>query len=189
MELPDFNIQPKGKISQEFLKRNIETFHKATEYIQNLPYGRNSNKDKLETIFEDIKGTCSTKHAVLKKLANENEFINIKLILGIFKMNAENTPKISKTLKNYNLDYIPEAHNYLKYGNKVFDFTGISDSASNFIDDLLYEIEIKPSEINQIKIQIHKNFLIDWLKENPAINYFIEELWTIREQCIQDLSE
>src|SRR6218665_3494196 len=106
MELPDFNIQPKGKISQEFLKRNIETFHKATEYIQSLHYGRNSNKDKLETIFKDIKGTCSTKHAVLKKLANENEFINIKLILGIFKMKAENTPKISKTLKNYNLDYI-----------------------------------------------------------------------------------
>lgn len=188
-EFPNFKIGSKGEISEEFLKKSILTYDDASKYIQNLPYGRNLDKDNLKIVFTDNKGTCSTKHAVLKQLADENNNTDVKLILGIFKMNFTNTPKISKTLKKYNLDYIPEAHNYLKYGNTVFDFTGISNSASNFIDDLIYEIEIEPSEINQVKIQIHKNFLIDWLKENPAINYSIEELWTIREQCIQDLSE
>ncbi len=188
-KLPNFNIESKGEISEEFLKKSIFTYNDASKYIQHLPYGRNLDKDNLKTVFTDNKGTCSTKHAVLKQLANENGFENVKLMLGIFKMNGLNTPKTSKTLKSYNLDYIPEAHNYLKYNNKIYDFTKIDSSPSDFESDLLYEIEIKPNEINQIKIQIHKNFLIDWLKENPETNYSIEELWSIREQCIQDLSE
>lgn len=97
-ELPNFDIKPDGEISKEFLKRNILTFHQATEYIRNLSYGRNSNKDDLKTIFTDNKGTCSTKHAILKQLANENNFDNIKLILGIFKMGTDYTPKLANTL-------------------------------------------------------------------------------------------
>lgn len=64
---PDFKIEPKGKISDDFLKRRITNFHQAINYIQNLDHGRNSNKDDLSTIFIDNKGTCSTKHAVLKR--------------------------------------------------------------------------------------------------------------------------
>jgi len=188
-KLPNFNIESKGEISEEFLKKSILTYNDASKYVQNLTYGRNLDKDDLKSVFKDNKGTCSTKHAVLKQLANENGLKNVKLMLGIFKMNGFNTPKIYKTLKSYNLDYIPEAHNYLKYNNRIYDFTKINSSPSNFESDLLYEIEIKSSEINQTKIQIHKNFLIDWLQQNPTINYSIEELWSIREQCIQDLSE
>jgi|SRR5690554_728177 hypothetical protein len=188
-QLPNFDIKSDREISTEFLCRNILTFHQATEYIQNLSYGRNSNKDDLKTIFTDDKGTCSTKHAVLKQLANENDFKNIKLILGIFKMSADNTPKVEKTLSENKLKYIPEAHNYLMYENKIFDFTKQNSSSADFIDDLLFETEIQPNEINQPKIQIHKKFLVNWLNENNNINYSLDELWKIREQCIQDLSE
>lgn len=188
-KLPNFDIRPNGEISNEFLKRNVLTFLQATEYIQNLNYGRNSNKDDLKTIFTDDKGTCSTKHAVLKQLANENDFDTIKLTLGIFKMSADNTPKVGNTLSKNNLKYIPEAHNYLKYENEVFDFTKQNSSSADFINDLLFETEIQPNEINQSKIQIHKNFLINWLHKNNNINYTLDELWKIREQCIQDLSE
>lgn len=187
--LPNFNIKPKGEISQEFLKRNILKFHHATEFIQNLNYGRNSDKDDLKTVFIDNKGTCSTKHAILKQLANENDFDSIKLTLGIFKMSAGNTPKVGNTLSDNNLIYIPEAHNYLKYKNEIFDFTKQNSSSNDFVSDLLFETEIQPNEINQSKIQIHKAFLINWLNENNDINYSLEELWKIREQCIQDLSE
>src|SRR5690606_1093258 len=111
------------------------------------------------------------------------------MMLGMYKMNGFNTQKIYNTLKSYNLDYNTEPHNYLNYNNRIYDFTKINSSPSNFESDLLYENEIKSSEINQTKIQIHKNFLIDWLQQNPTINYSNEELWSIREQCIQDLSE
>lgn len=187
-KLPNFDIEPIGEISKEFLKRNILTFHQATKYIQNLSYGRNPNKDDLKTIFTDNKGTCSTKHAVLKQLANENGFDGIKLTLGIFKMSEENTPKVGNTLSKKHLKYIPEAHNYLKYENDFFDFTNRNSLPVNFMNDLLFETEIQPNEINQPKTQIHKNFLINWLNENNDINYSLDELWEIREQCIQDLS-
>lgn len=188
-KLPNFDIKSNGEISKEFLRRNILTFHQATEYIQNLSYGRNSNKDELKTLFTDHKGTCSTKHAILKQLADENDFKNIKLTLGIFKMSADNTPKAEKTLLENKLKYIPEAHSYLKYENEIFDFTNQNSSSADFVNDLLFETEIQPNEINQPKIQIHKDFLINWLNENHNIIYSLDELWKIREQIIQDLSE
>ena len=188
-QFPNFDIKSYGEISTEFLNRNILTFHQATEYIQNLSYGRNSNKDDLKTIFTDSKGTCSTKHAILKQLAKENNFDCFKLILGVFKMSAENTPKVVNTLTKHNLEYIPEAHNYLKYENRIFDFTKRNSSWTDFVSDLLFETEIQPNDLNQPKIQIHKKFLVNWLNENNNINYSLDELWKIREQCIQDLSE
>lgn len=188
-ELPNFEIKPKGPISKECLNRGIQTFHQATNFIQKMPYGRNSNKDDLKTIFTDNKGTCSTKHAILKQLAVENKVKDIKLMLGIFKMNAINSPKVENTLSNNHLQYIPEAHTYLKFDNSYFDFTKSGASANDFLNDLLIEKEIQPNEINQHKIRIHKDYLDYWLHNNSNINYSIEEIWSIREQCIQDLSE
>ncbi len=187
-ELPNFKIQQNGEISKEFLKRNIHTFSEATEFINNLNYGRNENKNNLKTIFTDNCGTCSTKHSILKKLAEENNESEIKLILGIFKMNANNTSEIKETLKKNNLEYIPEAHNYLKYVNEIFDFTKIGSKPSDFENDLLEEIEILPNQITTFKVEYHKKFLQNWLNENNNIELNLNELWKIREECIQNLT-
>ena len=187
-ELPNFKIQQNGEISIEFLKRNIHTFSEATEFINNLNYGRNENKNDLKTIFSDNCGTCSTKHSILKKLAEENNESEIKLILGIFKMNANNTSEIKETLKKNNLEYIPEAHNYLKYLNEIFDFTKIGSKPSDFENDLLEEIEILPNQITTFKVEYHKKFLQNWLNENNNIELNLNELWKIREECIQNLT-
>lgn len=109
----NFDIQPKGVISEAFLHIGIYTFQAATAYICGLPYGRNANKADLLSFFTDGKGTCSTKHAVLKQVAEENGYTDLYLILGIFKMNGQNTPLVGDTLAQYQLDYIPEAHTYL----------------------------------------------------------------------------
>ena len=187
-ELPNFKIQQNGEISTEFLKRNIHTFSEATKFINNLNYGRNENKNDLKTIFTDNCGTCSTKHSILKKLAEENNESEIKLILGIFKMNANNTSEIKETLKKNNLEYIPEAHNYLKYVNGIFDFTKIGSKPSDFENDLLEEIEILPNQITTFKVEYHKKFLQNWLNENNNIELNLHELWKIREECIQNLT-
>ncbi|MBI3233912.1 MAG: hypothetical protein HYZ42_07700 [Bacteroidetes bacterium] len=110
---PNFDITSSGQISHEFLNRGIVTFEQAANYIQLLPYRRNVDKKDISCVFRDYCGTCSTKHSLLKQLASENNFDGITLILGLFKMNGTNTPKVSKTLARYHLDYIPEAHNYL----------------------------------------------------------------------------
>jgi thiol-disulfide isomerase/thioredoxin len=188
MNLPHFDIQPVGEISKEFLVRNIVTFKNATDFIAKLDYGRNANKNDLKTLFTDNCGTCSTKHAVLKQLADENGFDEIKLVIGIFKMNAENTSEISKTLEKYNLEFIPEAHNYLKYRNQIFDFTKVDAKPSDFENDLMEELEIFPNQISSYKVDFHKKHLQNWLDKNPEIPFDLEEIWAIREQCIQDLA-
>lgn len=107
----NFKIKPIGTISRHFLARNILTSREATKFVRQLSYGRNKNKADLTTLFNDNCGTCSTKHVLLKQLADENNFSGLKLMTGLFRMNSSNTPKISKTLKQNKLDYIPEAHN------------------------------------------------------------------------------
>lgn len=84
--MKNFTIQNKGIISDEFLKRNITDFHSACQYVSILPYKRNIDKSRTECVFDDFGGTCSTKHAALRKLALENHHSNVKLILGIFCM-------------------------------------------------------------------------------------------------------
>ena len=180
----DFSIDPsKGDISRLFFERNISTFIEASRWVNDLPYRRNENKNSQTALFTEACGTCSTKHALLKRLSDENGHREPKLTLGIFKMNAKNTPAIKDILKQYELEYIPEAHNYLKVHNNILDFTGIGINETKFKLDLLEEIEIEPNQITDFKVQYHRNYLDRWLKES-GVSYSLEEIWRIREECI-----
>lgn len=112
----------------------------------------------------------------------------MKLMLGIFQMNAQYNPAISEILIKNNLDFIPEAHNYLKIENEILDYTKLNSSASDYEDSLLLEIEILPNQISKYKVEFHKKFLKKWLIENPQINFDLEKLWSVREKCIEKLS-
>lgn len=184
---PDFKINPYGKISKEFIARNILRFSDAAKFITHLPYGRNADKNNLTTIFTDGCGTCGTKHALLKALADENNFSGIQLILGVVKMNAKNTPEVGSTLEKNNLDYIPEAHNYLKYNGEILDHTKVNFQSTKDPENILEEIEIQPSQISDFKVKYHKNYLQTWLNKNSHIKLSLNELWIVREQCIKDL--
>ncbi|KQT17042.1 hypothetical protein ASG31_11830 [Chryseobacterium sp. Leaf404] len=187
--MKNFNIDKSGKIiSDLFLERNISDFRDACQYISKLPYKRNSDKNNIQCVFDDLGGTCSTKHATLRKLALENNLSDVKLILGIFKMDAYYTGKIKKTLEKFNLNYIPEAHNYLKIDDEYFDFTKPGSNYSQFKNKILIEKEIEFNEIFDQKIAFHKNFLRNWILKEK-IPYSLDEIWNIREQCISDLQE
>lgn len=178
----------KGIVSEKFLSKNITKFYVACKYVSELPYKRNSDKSNIQCIFDDLGGTCSTKHATLRKLALENNQQDVKLILGIFKMDAEYTGKIKNTLQKYNLNYIPEAHNYLKIDDEYYDFTNPTSNFTQFKHKLLIEKEIEYSEIAEVKVIFHKYFLEKWIvDENIPFN--LDEIWNIREQCIKDLQQ
>lgn len=181
----NFEIKNNGEISNEFLKLEINDFKTACKFISLLPYKRNKNKENILCVFEDKAGTCSTKHSTLRKLAIENGISEIKLILGIFKMDTIYAPKIRKTLEFNKLDYIPEAHNYLKIGNKYLDFTNSDSSYSEVENRLLYETEIEYYEITTQKIILHKEFLKNWIKDKPQ--FTLDKIWKVRESCIEDL--
>jgi hypothetical protein len=57
------------------------------------------------------------------------------------------------------------------------------------VEDLIEEIEIAPEQITDFKNNYHQNHLKTWLQAQPHIRLSFAELWKVREQCIQDLSE
>ncbi len=181
----NFELKSCGNLSEEFKIRGVSDFYAAMKFIKNLPYGRNSNRKDFSLVLKEIKGTCSSKHALLKSIAIENNQSEIQLKLGIFKMNGENTPKIKDILDQYGLDYIPEAHNYLKIQGEIYDCTTQNSSEMNFAQDLLQEIEIQPEDVSDFKIKFHKNYLEKWIADK---SYSLDEIWKVRESCIKSLS-
>jgi hypothetical protein len=126
---------------------------------------------------------------LLKQLADENNFGGLKLIAGLFKMSGRNTPEIEATLKRHKLEYIPEAHCYLKFNSTVLDFTKPHSDPRGFTGDLIGEREISTGQITDYKVAFHKSYLATWLTNNTQIKLEPDELWEIREQCIRDLTE
>lgn len=181
----NFELNSVFPIGKSFHNLEIHSFSEAINYVKNLPYGRNSNREDFNLVLKEKKGTCSSKHALLKLLADENNHPEVQLMLGIFKMNGVNTPKVKETLEKFGIDYIPEAHNYLKINSIIYDCTTENSSEINFVNGLMDEFEILPNDVIQKKIEIHQIFLKNWCLEN---DYQFEEIWRIRELCIEGLT-
>ncbi|HRG37393.1 MAG TPA: VOC family protein [Bacteroidia bacterium] len=165
---------------------SISTWSDLIEFTKNLPYGRNQNREDFSLLLKEGKGTCSSKHSFLKKIAELNNIGNVKLILGMYKMNHLNTPKIQTTITENGLNYLPEAHCYLKLNNTRFDFTTKNSHIKNLMNDILEEREIEPEQVNVFKVELHKKYLKNWMAENSTDMSF-EEIWGIREKCIKKL--
>lgn len=163
-------------------------FIELIEKVKHIPYGRNSNRYDFTLAISENKGTCSSKHAFLKDFANKNNIPNIKLYIGIFKMNEENTSKIFPLLSENQINYIPEAHCYLKVDGIPLDITTSESFYAKIKNDILEEIEIDPIQVANYKVNYHKDFLKKWIIETNQ-NITFNEIWTIREKCIQKLSE
>ena len=166
------------------MKNPFKTFEETCNYVKNLPYKRNSDKENSNVIIEENGGTCSTKHAYLKRISEEFSIENVQLMICIFMMNENNSPKIKSVLEKYNLLEMPEAHNYLRIDGRIIDCTKKGFSEENFIDTLAEEIEINPNQVTDFKVQYHQDFLKKYLLQHSEIQYSLEEFWKIREECI-----
>ncbi len=182
----NFKIHPFGYVSNSFLALNVFDFESACKFIAHLPYKRNNQKENILCVMVENGGTCSTKHAILRKLALEQNQKDVKLMLGIFKMDVNYSPKIKATLNKNQLEYIPEAHNYLKIETSYFDFTTPNANYASFQSKIIEEQEIECNEITTQKVVIHKTFLENWLVSEKK-ELTLSEIWQIREQCIADL--
>lgn len=162
-------------------------FNALIEKVKDIPYGRNTNRNDFSLVLSENKGTCSSKHAFLKDFADKNNIENVKLYIGIFKMNEQNT-KIGTILSSRNIDYIPEAHCYLKINGNPVDVTTTASFYEKIKDEIIEEIQIIPSQVADFKVDYHKNFLKKWIVETKQSISF-EEIWNLRELCISKLSE
>jgi hypothetical protein len=185
MSLEPVELQPAGDITHAFVNLGVHDYREAAQYIHPLPYGRNSNSAAPLIVIQEGRGTCSTKHALLCRLALEQN-LNVAMMVGIYQMNERNTPGVGAVLQKYGLVSLPEAHCYLRAFGKRIDVTrevGPSEPIAQFI----HEEEITPDQIGAYKTNLHRHFLRHWMeKERPATT--LEDLWSIREQCIAALS-
>lgn len=183
--LPNFKLHNNPSLSAKLVSLNVSDFHEVTKYVEALPYGRNSNKEDLNLVLSEQKGTCSTKHAFIVQTAFENEQSDIQLALGFYKMSARTNPEVSSVLNTHNLDHIPEAHNYILYNDKRYDFTGFQSGDENPLDSIMSEMIILPNQIINFKEHFHRFFIINWIKENNlGLQFTVDKIWEIREECI-----
>jgi len=180
-------IQDNGTLSQLCLQRGISNFQELANFLRYLPYGRTTSRTNATQLFTENKGTCSSKHGLFKSVAIENNFQEFKLIIGLFKMNNKNTPGIKDALTKFTLDFMPEAHTYIRIGEETLDLTNITSSFENIKSDIIEELEIQPSQIGAFKVDYHKRFLKKWIA-NEGIPYDFDTVWELRENCISNLS-
>ena len=180
-------LNSNDELTQLIRNKNLFTWNELTKYIKDLPYGRTINRTDLSLVIVERKGSCSSKHALLKKVVILNKVPNIKLILGLYKMNSNNTPKIGNVLNKNNIDFLPEAHCYLIVNGERIDYTSRNSDFNRLKNDVLFEKEIEPHEVAKFKVEYHKTYLKTWIKEQ-SIPFSFDEIWNLREQCINNLS-
>lgn len=86
----DYKLTSKDKLTELAKSNGVETWNELTEFIKKLPYGRNKNRTDSSLVLFEQKGTCSSKHALLKSIADLNNVPNIKLIIGIYRITQLN---------------------------------------------------------------------------------------------------
>lgn len=180
------NLDSTDELTKQIKEQGIDTWNQLLDFTQNLPYGRNTNREDLSLVLKENKGTCSSKHAFLKKVADQNKIKHVQLILSLYHMNEVNTPKIGSTLLDNGLAYLPEAHCYLKLNHQRVDLTNAQSDMDNLAADIIEEIEIEPEQVNHFKVDFHKRYLKNWITENHIPLNF-DKIWEIRERCIKQL--
>ncbi len=191
MDVLNKHINPNlGPISMRFHSQQISDVQQAFEYVKQLPYGRNVNKSSLLTVLDEGRGTCSTKHSLLKRLCDEQELHDVLLFTRVFEMSGNYHPEVEKVLNQHNLNAIPEAHVFLKISDEIVDCTSSNSAFDAFINSTnLHEQAIEPEQSADYKIELHKKVMSDWLYQHrDTISYSLEDLWNIREQCIHVLT-
>ena len=171
-----------------FIERGVSGFRDAARFVASLPYGRNLNRSDHLVVLRENKGTCSTKHSLLARLAQEQN-LPIALCIGIYEMDGLNTPEVRAVLEGYGLTSIPEAHCYLKRGSQRIDVTLAGGNVARApIERVLVEVEISPEQVGGYKVQLHQEFMQRWMKAVSLPRAFtFEELWAAREACIHAL--
>ena len=181
-------LKPAGEVSAAFILAGSLDYRAAARFVCGLPYGRNTAISDPLIVMREYRGTCSTKHALLRRLAVE-QGLDVALVLGIYEMQERNTPGVGPILKKYGLADLPEAHCYLLYRSNRIDVTREIAASQEVISRFDYEQDIDAEQIGDYKRTLHRQFLQRWITETAAAGgRDLDEIWRIREECIAALS-
>jgi hypothetical protein len=180
-----FRISGKSALCDAIRCRGFDSFAQLAEYVRSLPYARTANPEDPSAVLHQGRGTCSAKHRFLATVAQDCGHSEVRLTVGIYEMSEENTPGVGRVLSTASLTSIPEAHCYLSIAGDRYDFTGLSTGSSSPFAALLAEYTVSPTNLPQIKVELHKRAIAAWARERGITN---EAAWAAREACIAALA-
>jgi hypothetical protein len=137
--LPEFGITSDGVVSSAFHSRDIATFHQAAIYIQALPYGFNETSDDSMVLFRDGFGTCTVKHGIIARLAQEHG-IPVTRCEGFYPLTDRIVTGAGAILDEYGLPYVPRTHCFLKYRDSYVDLTDGNCTGKNIAIESYFKI-------------------------------------------------
>jgi len=187
---PEKSLANAGIISAKFLSLGIKSFTQACQYIQELPYGYNTDRDDLMILFKEKKGTCTTKHAVIAALAIELN-LAIKKSIGIYAMTEEIVTGTDEILEKFHLPYVPMIHCFLVYGQYRVDLSeGNKNGKNRPIEEFLYTQRVEPNISAKAEYLLYRNALKDHiLKQKEMKGVKISQTLHAREQGLKLLKK
>ena len=139
---PDRAITQTGPMGRIFTGLAIGTFHEACRWVQQLPYGYNSDRDDLMILFKEKRGSCTTKHAVIATLAAELA-LPIHKQVGIYAMTEALVTGTREILARYRLPYVPMLHCFLNYRDHRVDLSeGNRNGKNGPVDRFLFTADV-----------------------------------------------
>ena len=180
----DFEIVGGGPLAEEVRRHGFDHFLMLAEHVRQLPYGRPSCARDVSTVLEERRGTCSSKHRLLAAVAHECGHPEVDLVVGLYAMSERNTPGVGVVLEGAGFVSIPEAHCYLRLGDRRHDFTGLSTGASSPFEALLSEHLVPLAHLPEEKARLHHDAIRVW---SASHGLPFADAWALREACIQAL--
>jgi hypothetical protein len=180
---PDKDIHSAGPVSDQLLALGIGTFQNACRFVHELPYGYNSDRDDLFTLFKEKLGSCTTKHAVIATLARELD-LPIDKAVGIYAMTEDLVAGADKILAKYNLPYVPMLHCFLVQDTYRVDLTeGNHNGKKRPIDMFLYTEKVIPNISAKDEYLLYRKALKDSiLKRNELRQVDLKKILQAREE-------
>lgn len=184
--LPDKPITEAGPVTKKFLELGIESFHTACRYVHELPYGYNSNREDVMILFQENKGSCTTKHGVIATLAEELG-LSVGKTVGIYALTEDIVTGADQVLSKYALPYLPLVHCYLESGGHRVDLTeGNNNGKNKPLDEFLYTEKVDPMISGKNEYMIYRKVLKeDILQRDEMKGIDLRSILYAREEALK----
>lgn len=165
--LPEKIIVEAGVISNTFLVQGISTFQDACRHVHHMPYGYNADRDDLFALFQEGKGTCTSKHAVIATLAKELGLPVAKHI-GIYAMTEALVTGAQPIIDRHRLPCLPMVHCFLQAGAIRVDLTtGNNNGKNGPIKEFLYTQQVVPNIAGKEEYLLYRDALKNKILVKP----------------------
>ncbi|MEM9265857.1 MAG: hypothetical protein AAGA46_10070 [Cyanobacteria bacterium P01_F01_bin.13] len=167
--LPNVDLQAREPISQQCLQRGLTTFHQACHWVKALPYGANSSSEDSLILFEERYGNCTTKHGAIARLAAAHN-LSVSKHLGFYRLNDEIVTGVEAILQPHGLNFIPQVHCFLAYGDYRVDLTeGNCNGKNKTIEDYDFVVPVEPDLTEERKQTIYCEYLHRYYSSVPQL--------------------